>query len=311
MEVKKYKKWENLYTTADNKERGVVSFNKLNTLWFNTGTLCNLSCDNCYIESSPSNDRLVYLTLDDVKLYTDEIRENNWKLESFGITGGEPFLNPHIIEILRECLSLNIPVLVLTNAHKVIKRWEKHLLELKEEFGDLLRLRISLDHYTKEVHEGERGQNTFATTIKSMKWLHLNDFHISIAGRSLFEENEKTARDGYQALLDKNQFNLELSPDSLVIFPEMNATEDVPEITTDCWNILKVSPNDQMCATQRMIVKRKNESKPKVLSCTLIAYNKDFELGHTLKESFRDIHLNHPYCSKFCVLGGASCSSTN
>jgi hypothetical protein len=25
-------------------------------------TLCNLACENCYIESSPENDRLVYLT---------------------------------------------------------------------------------------------------------------------------------------------------------------------------------------------------------------------------------------------------------
>ncbi len=311
MEVKKYKKWENLHTTADGKDRGKVSFKKLETLWFNTGTLCNLSCDNCYIESSPTNDRLVYLTLQDIKLYTQEIRDNNWSLKSIGITGGEPFLNPHIIKILRECLSLNIPTLLLTNAHKVIKRWEKDLLALKKEFGDLLRLRVSLDHYTKEAHESERGKDTFRATLKSMKWLYDNDFHISIAGRSLFQEKEEIAREGYQNLLNDNDINLKLSTDSLVIFPEMNATEDIPEITIDCWSILNVSPSDQMCATERMIVKRKNESKPKVLSCTLIAYNKEFELGETLQESFKDIHLNHPYCSKFCVLGGASCSSTN
>ncbi|PIK15963.1 radical SAM protein [Halobacteriovorax sp. JY17] len=310
MEIKQYKKWENLYTTAKNEERGKVSFKKLEVLWFNTGTLCNLSCENCYIESNPKNDRLVYLTLDDVKKYIDEVKENQWELESIGITGGEPFLNPHIIDILRECLSLNIPVLVLTNAHKVLKRWEKKLIELKDEYGDLLRLRVSLDHYTKEVHEGERGDGTFNPTLKSMQWLYQNGFHISIAGRSLFKESEEVAKKGYQDLVDSNQIKLKLDKDTLVIFPEMNATEDVPEITVDCWNILNVSPSDQMCATQRMIVRRKNEETPKVLSCTLIAYNKEFELGTTLRESFKDIHLNHPFCSKFCVLGGASCSST-
>lgn len=310
MEVEKFKKWENTYTTAKNEQRGKVPFRKLEVLWFNTGTLCNLSCENCYIESSPKNDRLVYLSLEDVKKYTQEIKQNSWQLESIGITGGEPFLNPSIIDILSECLSLNIPVLVLTNAHKVIKRWEKKLLELKNQYGDLLRLRISLDHYTKEVHEGERGVGTFDPTLKSLQWLYKNGFHISIAGRSLFKEDEQQAKSGYQSLINKYDIDLTLNSDNLVVFPEMNATEDVPEITVDCWNILNVSPNDQMCATQRMIIKRKNEPSPKVLSCTLIAYNREFELGETLAESFKDVYLNHPYCSKFCVLGGANCSST-
>ena len=311
MEVKTPKKWEDLYVTSKGEERGKVSFNKLKVLWFNSGTLCNLACENCYIESTPTNDRLVYLSLEDVKKYTDEIKENNWKLDSIGITGGEPFLNPSIIEILKECLSLDIPVLVLTNAHKVIKRWEKQLLQLKDEFGDLLRLRISLDHYTKEIHEGERGEGTFKPTLTSMQWLYKNGLHISIAGRSLFKESEEIAKAGYQQLLDDSKIELTLNQDSLVIFPEMSSTEDVPEITVDCWKLLNVSPSDQMCADQRMIVRRKNEDAPKVLACTLIAYNKEFEMGLTLKESFKDIHLNHPFCSKFCVLGGANCSSTN
>ncbi|ATH08173.1 radical SAM protein [Halobacteriovorax marinus] len=311
MEVSKYAKWENRYTTAKNEERGSVPFTSLKTLWFNSGTLCNLACDNCYIESSPKNDRLAYLTLADVKKYIDEVKENSWQLESIGITGGEPFLNPHIIEILEECLSLGVPVLVLTNAHKVLKRWEKKLLALKEQYTDLLRLRVSLDHYTKEIHEGERGEGTFAPTMKSLEWLYQNEFHISIAGRSLFKESQEVAKQGYGNLLKKHKIDIEISSDTLVIFPEMKATEDVPEITVDCWNILNVSPADQMCSTQRMIVKRKGEASPKVLACTLIAYNKEFELGETLLESFKDIHLNHPFCAKFCVLGGASCSSTN
>ena len=39
---------------------------RLETLWFNTGSLCNIECDHCYIESSPTNVRLVYLGLADV-----------------------------------------------------------------------------------------------------------------------------------------------------------------------------------------------------------------------------------------------------
>ena len=48
--------------TATGARRASVAFRELGTLWFNTGTLCNLTCRNCYIESSPTNDRLVYLS---------------------------------------------------------------------------------------------------------------------------------------------------------------------------------------------------------------------------------------------------------
>jgi hypothetical protein len=95
----------------------------------------------------------------------------------------------------------------------------------------------------------------------------------------------------------------------MVIFPEMSTSKDVPEITTACWDILGVHPHQQMCATERMVVKRKGSEKPVVLPCTLIAYDEAFELGHSLKESFKRVYLNHPYCAQFCVLGGASCSA--
>ena len=55
-------KFCNPTTTAEGKARATVAVTKLRTLWLNTGTLCNLTCENCYIESSPSNDRLAYLT---------------------------------------------------------------------------------------------------------------------------------------------------------------------------------------------------------------------------------------------------------
>lgn len=34
----------------------------LDALWINTETLCNIECANCYIHSSPTEDRLSYIT---------------------------------------------------------------------------------------------------------------------------------------------------------------------------------------------------------------------------------------------------------
>jgi len=97
-------------------------------------------------------------------------------------------------------------------------------------------------------------------------------------------------------------------PIALTIFPEMDGTVEVPEITEACWGILGKSPEAVMCATSRMIVKRKGAIHPTVVACTLLPYDARFELGRTLGEAGGAVPLNHPHCAKFCVLGGGACS---
>ena len=69
-------KFSDPLVTAKGEKRAHVALRALETLWFNTGTLCNLTCRNCYIESSPRNDRLVYLTAAEVTAYLDEIERD-------------------------------------------------------------------------------------------------------------------------------------------------------------------------------------------------------------------------------------------
>ncbi len=307
----KNKKFSDLKYTADGKLRAIVPFKSFKALWFNTGTQCNLKCQNCYIESSPTNDRLVYITKQDVIPFLNEIKENNWPITKIGFTGGEPFINPNIIDILNHCLQEGFEVLVLTNAYKVLKRIENFLIDLKNQYAEKLQLRISLDHYSQDIHEKERGKGTFLPTINTIKWLVDNNFNISIAGRSLVKkENIQTAKEEYQNLFYQYKINFDMNEENSVIFPEMDENIEATEITTDCWKILNVKPQDQMCASERMIVKRKGEIKPRVQACTLLAYQDQFTMGYTLKESMKPTYLNHPFCAQFCVLGGASCSAT-
>ncbi|MDH3970057.1 MAG: radical SAM protein, partial [Rhodospirillales bacterium] len=80
--------------TADGQKRASVALGALETLWFNTGTLCNLTCSHCYIDSSPTNDSLVYLSATEVIGYLDEIAADGLPTREIGFTGGEPFMNP-------------------------------------------------------------------------------------------------------------------------------------------------------------------------------------------------------------------------
>ena len=103
----------------------------------------------------------MYLGIDDICPYLDEISRDRLGTEEIGFTGGEPFMNPNIIGLLQECLSRSFRVLVLTNAMKPMRRWSAHLIDLKERHGSRLKIRVSLDHYTAGRHEEERGVDTF------------------------------------------------------------------------------------------------------------------------------------------------------
>jgi molybdenum cofactor biosynthesis enzyme MoaA len=304
-------KFQNPMVTAKGEERAFVKLETLKTLWFNTGSICNLSCKNCYIESSPKNDRLAFISEPEVSIYLQEITDLKMPVELIAFTGGEPFANPQILPIIEKTLSYGFETLVLTNAFKVIRKYKDDLTELNLKFGDKLKIRVSLDHYSREVHEAERGENTFDETLANLRWLTGAGFHTSIAARSLKKETAPDALTGYQKLFDENGISLKLSLNhNIVIFPEMDQKRDVPEITTKCWSILNKTPSEQMCSSERMIVKKKGSSSPTVMPCTLLAYDQQFELGDKLEHASKIVYLNHRFCAEFCVLGGASCSST-
>jgi MoaA/NifB/PqqE/SkfB family radical SAM enzyme len=298
------------YITNDGKERAWVELERLETLWINTGTLCNLSCPHCYIESSPKNDQLSFFKASDLKKYIVDIKKLNLKTKCISFTGGEPFINPEIREMIELTLSEGFECLVLTNATHIIKRHYDFLKSWCQKYGASFKLRVSLDHFQETFHDLERGKGMFQQTIDNLKELSQLGVHLSIAGRSLFSETPDEALEGYLDLIKKESIFLGEDPGNrIVIFPEMSLENDVPEITTECWDILNKDPREMMCSHERMVVKRKGESGPKVLPCTLLAYDQQFELGESLESSFKKVSLNHPFCAQFCVLGGASCSS--
>lgn len=295
--------------TVDGKQRARVVFKRLRTLWFNTGTLCNLACENCYIESNPRNDRLVFLSTADVTEYLDETDELNLGVDEIGFTGGEPFMNPDMIDILEASLERGRQVLVLTNAMRPMMKCAEELLSLRERYKDKLVLRVSVDHFRRELHEEERGVRSWISMMHGLRWLDEHDFNVRLAARLRWGDDEHEMRDGFGRLMQAEGISLDVwNSEQLVLFPEMDEHADTPEITADCWGLLGVEPEDMMCAQSRMIVKRRGMLHPTVVSCTLLPYDEAFDLGLSLAGSLRPVSLNHPHCSRFCVLGGGKCS---
>jgi hypothetical protein len=268
--------------TADGQPRAVVAVDHLRTLWVNTGTLCNLTCAGCYIESSPRNDRLGWFLPEDLAAYCTQIRHHRLPVEEIGFTGGEPFMNPHIDQLLEQALASGARVLVLS-------------------------------HSSAAKHEALRGVGTFAPVLEAARWLSDLPLALTLAGRQCWNEDQDDARAAYAALCAEQGLAVDCAdPQQLVLFPEMTEAQAeatrVPEITTACWDILGLSPTQVMCASARMVVRRQGAVDPTVLACTLIAYDPRFDLGPDLAASLRPVPLAHPHCAAFCVLGGARCS---
>ena len=299
-------KFKDQKVTADGSNRAFIEASNIKTLWFNTGTLCNIECKNCYIESSPKNDRLVYLTFEEVKSFIDEALDKNLGTNEVGFTGGEPFMNKDIMKMIDYSLRKGLKVLVLSNAMKPMLNRTKELIKLNH---SNLTIRVSIDHYEKEKHEEIRGKNTYDVMLQGLKWLNENNFNYTLATRLLWNEKEEDLRKNFGTFIKNNNLRLDTnSPKELVTFAEMDEKIDTPEITTSCWDILKKDPNDVMCSWSRMVVRKKNSKSPSVIACTLLPYADEFDLGETLTNSLQKIYLNHKHCSKFCVLGGSSCS---
>jgi hypothetical protein len=296
--------------TAGGAPRAHVRLDRLETLWFNTGTLCNLTCADCYIESSPSNDRLAYLGLGEARGFLDEIVAARLPVREIGFTGGEPFMNPDLPAMIELSLARGFDVLVLTNAMRPMMKRAEEMLALRERFGARLVLRVSLDHYAPALHETERGARTWTPAIEGLKWLGDHGFAVNVAGRLKWGEPEPAMRAGYARLFRDLAIAIDAhDPVALVLFPEMDETADVPEITEACWGLLGVDPDAMMCATSRMVVKRKGAARAVVVPCTLLPYDARFEMGETLAQAGGAVSLNHPHCARFCVLGGGSCGA--
>ena len=71
--------------------------------------------------------------------------------------------------MMEESLTRGFDVLVLTNAMRPMMKLAERLVELREGHGKQLTVRVSIDHYSRELHERERGLRTWMSTIEGLQ----------------------------------------------------------------------------------------------------------------------------------------------
>lgn len=147
----------------------------LDTLWFQVaGTLCNIACGHCFISCSPTNRRHEMLTRESVRRRLAEAEVLG--VREYYFTGGEPFLNPEIFEILSDTLAQG-PATVLTNGLLLTGERCRRLKALFDGSEYSLDVRVSIDGYTAEVNDPIRGPGTFERILAGIRNLAAEDLN--------------------------------------------------------------------------------------------------------------------------------------
>lgn len=292
--------------TPTEEPRGYIQPKNLKELWFHTGTVCNLSCPFCLEGSKPGDDRLNKVTFEDVTPFIDEAL--GYGVERFSFTGGEPFVIKDMVKILDYALD-HRPCLVLTNATAPLQRRFEETRLLKNK-PNVLNFRVSIDYPDAHRHDAGRGQGNFNLAWQVIGKLHNRGFAVSIARQRTKGENTDEVDRAYHKYFKETGLPFDTR---IVSFPEFltpGAMTKVPHITEHCMTHYHTeeSRGRFMCGFSKMIVKKGGQMR--VIACTLVDDDQDYDLGGSLKESMDvRVMLKHHRCYS-CFAQGASCSES-
>lgn len=124
-------------------------------LWVYTNFHCNLSCWYCSVASSPGARRRSLGRERFCALVDEAVAEG---FSEIYVTGGEPFLEPDIVEML-DYASDRLPTVVLTNATLYRARRLEKLRRLAGKPG--LVLQTSIDGARAATHDANRGEGSW------------------------------------------------------------------------------------------------------------------------------------------------------
>ena len=274
----------------------------LDTVWFQVaGTRCNLACAHCFISCSPTNHDHELMSRAEVARYLEEAVSLG--VNDYYFTGGEPFLNREIMEILSDALDAG-PTTVLTNATLIGAPRAHTLARLAAGSRYSLEVRVSLDGLTPETNDPIRGVGCFAATMEGLAALARAGLRpIVTAAQTWPDAEDGTLRAAFHDMLRAAG----LARPRVKILPlfrigrESERTRGYgPEERLTEAHMEGHDPWSLQCSTSRMVTSRG------VYVCPILIDTPTARLGRTLRESLRSFPLAHGACYT-CWATGATC----
>jgi len=136
---------------------------------------CNLTCHHCYANArKPLPNEM---TTDELKQLIDDLASMPWKndISRIGLTGGEFFTRPDALEVIDYVHIKGFKVIVSSNALLLTDEIISRLAEYAN-----LKISVSLDGPTTEVHEFIRGKETFERTVKTIQALAISGIFVGV-----------------------------------------------------------------------------------------------------------------------------------
>jgi radical SAM protein with 4Fe4S-binding SPASM domain len=156
---------------------------------------CDLACKHCRAAAQPMA-HPDELTNAEGKALIDQIAEMG--IPIFVFTGGDPLKRADVFELIRYAAGKGVHVALTPSATPLLTR--EAIFKLKE--AGLVRLGISLDGSTPEIHDNFRGlPGAYARTIQAIEWA--NEAGIPIQVHTTISRHNAHDLDSLCALFEK------------------------------------------------------------------------------------------------------------
>ena len=282
----------------------VVALAHLDDLWFQVaGTLCNLTCRHCFISCSPHNHKFGFLGLDAVHRVLDE--SVGLGVKEYYFTGGEPFLNPDMTDVLELTLRYG-PATVLTNGTVFKEEWLQRLARAEAASPYSLEFRVSIDGFTAATNDPVRGPGAFDRALRGVRQLAMHGFlAIITVVRTNDEQDDAALFTGFVELLCANgceRPRVKILPTLRLGAEEdrQRGYQDEERVTLEMME--EYDPGRLICDHSRIVSDRG------VHVCPILLEAPDARLGATLTEALGSYPLRHHACTT-CYQYGALCAT--
>lgn len=282
-----------------------IPLSSLDHLWFQVaGTLCNLTCEHCFISCSPKNDSFGFLSVDQVRRQLDASVPLGVK--EYYFTGGEPFLNREMVDILILALDYG-PATVLTNGTVFKKAWLSRLADAAAASRYSLEFRVSIDGFSAETNDPIRGAGTFDRAMRGVGQLVEHGFlPIITATRTWPDAQEKEVVERFTRMLRQAGYarpRLKILP-TLHLGAEANRTHGYRDSQRVTASMLEGYDTTQLvCEHSRIVTDRG------IYVCPILIASEDARLGDRLDQALHPYAIKHGACFT-CYQYGAICSNT-